>query len=145
MRIYLAGPMSGYPQFNFPAFYEAAKALRALGFDVISPAEMDAEIGIDKQAMASTNGDVSALTQTWGDLLARDVKLIADGGIQGIVFLPAWMNSRGARLEATVGLLQKNFKFFQYDGSAALGFAVTELSAPLISAALHERILKEAA
>lgn len=119
MRVYLAGPMSGYPQFNFPLFYAAAASLREQGFDVVSPAEMDAEVGIDKQAMASTDGDVAKLTHTWGDLLARDVKLIADGGIQGIVFLPDWNKSRGARLEASVGMLQKNFSFFDFsDGKA---------------------------
>lgn len=115
MKIYLAGPMSGIPQFNFPAFYTVAERLREIGFDVASPAEMDAEFGIDKEAMASKDGDTAKLSLTWGDLLARDVKLIADGGIQGIVFLPKWSESRGARLEATVGLLQKQFLFFQYD------------------------------
>lgn len=114
-RLYLAGPMSNLPQFNFPAFYAAAAALRAMGFEVVSPAEMDADFGIDKEALASTDGNVESISLTWGDLLSRDVKLLADGGITGIVFLPGWQKSRGARLEATVGLLQKNFEFFEYD------------------------------
>ena len=37
-RIYVAGPMSGLPAFNFPAFHEAAADLRACGFDVVNPA-----------------------------------------------------------------------------------------------------------
>ena len=45
------------------------------------------------------------------------VKLIADQ-VQGIIFLPNWQKSRGARLEAFVGLLQgKDFKFAVYGGS----------------------------
>lgn len=113
MKIYLAGPMSNLPQFNFPAFYAAAIMLRNQGFEVVSPAELDdAE---DKgAALKSANGNPADAKRTWGDFLARDVKLLADGGIEGIVFLPDWEKSRGARLEATVGLLQPKFEFYTY-------------------------------
>jgi hypothetical protein len=37
--IYLSGPMSGYPQANYPAFYTAAQKLRAEGHRVYNPAE----------------------------------------------------------------------------------------------------------
>ncbi len=116
MKAYLAGPMSGIPKFNFPEFYEAAAIMRMHGWDIVSPAEMDAAIGIADKALASTDGDNTKLGQTWGDLLARDVKLIADGGIEAIIFLPGWQRSKGARLEATVGLLKGwDFQFYQYD------------------------------
>ena len=121
MRAYLAGPMSGIPKFNFPEFYEAAAIMRMHGWDIVSPAEMDAEIGIADTALASTDGDNTKLAQSWGDLLARDVKLIADGGIEAIIFLPGWERSKGARLEATVGLLKGyDFRFFQYDKTKQL-------------------------
>ena len=38
-RIYLAGPMSGLPDFNYPAFHAAAAVLRAQGHYVENPAE----------------------------------------------------------------------------------------------------------
>lgn len=101
---YLAGPMSGIKQFNFPLFYSATAKLRAAGFNIVSPAELDAQHGVDKEAMASTDGDAAKLTQTWGDLLARDVKIIADVA-QGVIFLPNWSKSKGAKLEAFTGLL----------------------------------------
>jgi hypothetical protein len=39
-RIYLSGPMTGLPDLNFPAFHAEAARLRALGYDVINPADL---------------------------------------------------------------------------------------------------------
>jgi hypothetical protein len=105
--------MSGLPQFNFPAFYEAAEKLRALGFEVVSPAELD-DAEDAGAALKSKDGNAKDAKRSWGDFLARDVKMLADTGIQGIVFLPNWQNSKGAKLEAFVGLLQ-GFHFWEYD------------------------------
>lgn len=104
MRVYIAGPMTGIPQFNFPAFDKLAKELRAVGFDVVSPAEMD-DPETRKAALASPDGAPgtgSANGESFGDFLARDLKLIADGGIEGIIVLPGWENSKGSRLETFV-------------------------------------------
>ena len=109
LKWYLAGPMTGYDQQNFPMFDCVAKALRARGYNIVSPAELDSP---EERAIALAN---ARSAQTWGDFLARDVKIIADQA-QGIIFLPGWQQSRGARLEATVGLLQPQFKFMQWLG-----------------------------
>lgn len=101
---YVAGPMSGYPQFNIPAFDELAEELRGRGFKVVSPAELDAP---EQRAFLLDSPDgltPYANNETWADFLARDVKLIADR-IDAIVVLPGWWKSRGARLEVFVGLL----------------------------------------
>jgi len=104
-RVYIAGPMTGIPQFNYPAFIALAEELRSRGiYEVISPAEMDdpetAAAALRSEDGAPGSG--SANGETWGDFLARDVKLLADDGIQGIVVLPNWDRSRGARLETFV-------------------------------------------
>jgi hypothetical protein len=116
IKYYLAGPMTGYPQFNFPLFHEAADKLRGMGFDIISPAETDTP-AVQKAAMASTTGALDAqgkiAGETWGEILAKDVIIVADQ-VDGIVFLPGWPKSKGARLEAFVAILAGKTQFFDY-------------------------------
>lgn len=38
-KVYIAGPMTGISEFNFPAFHAAAAAWRELGWNVVNPAE----------------------------------------------------------------------------------------------------------
>lgn len=127
-RYYLAGPMSGVPQFNIPKFDTVSAKLRAEGFTIISPAELDSPL-MRARALQSEDGDLHKLEkdtkETWGEVLARDIKLVADG-IDGIIFMEDWQKSRGARLEAFVGLLTgKKFAVWQtYTGDA---FAVSAL------------------
>lgn len=102
---YLAGPMSNIPQFNFPKFDAIAAALRAQGADIISPAEMD-EPEVRAAAMASPDGRPDERTsggKTWGDFLARDLKLIADQ-CDGVIVMPMWKGSKGARQEVFTAL-----------------------------------------
>lgn len=119
MKIYVAGPMTGLPQFNFPAFYSAANALRAQGFEVTSPAETDSP-AVQQIALASEDGNMGALAsatgESWGDLLAADVKLIADTGIEAIYTLPGWPRSRGARLETFIARALCGLPVHRLDG-----------------------------
>ena len=105
-RAYLCGRMSNLPQFNFPRFDFVSEYLRALGWDIVSPAELD-DPETRAVALASPDGAGSGSNngQTWGDFLARDVKLIADGEIEAIVCLEDWWLSRGGRLETFIGRL----------------------------------------
>jgi hypothetical protein len=106
-KYYLAGPMTGIPQFNFPAFDSAAARLREAGYDIVTPSELDSPEA-RKAALASPDGDPDGYKretgETWGDLLARDVKIVADE-VDGVAVLPGWASSRGARLEVFVARL----------------------------------------
>jgi len=84
--LYLAGPMSGIPNHNYPAFNAAAFDLRGRGFHVVSPAELHADF--------ETN------PKPYEDYLRAD--LIALLGTAAVVVLPGWEQSNGARLEVTV-------------------------------------------
>lgn len=95
-RVYLAGPMRGYPQFNFPAFDKAASLGRALKWEVISPADMDREHGFDERVHHDfTPGERR-------EFIRRDVEAImslrAEDG-DAIAMLPNWEKSGGARAE----------------------------------------------
>lgn len=98
MRVYLAGPMRGYPEFNFPAFHEAAAWLRAVGYEVFSPAEHDLNNGFDPAGM---RGDVAELGPAGFDLreaLRTDLTWICKEADM-VVMLPGWEASWGAQAE----------------------------------------------
>lgn len=129
MKVYIAGPMTGIPQFNFPVFDEAARTLRARGIDVITPSELDNE-DTRAAALASPDGapgSGTANNETWGDFLARDVKLLADEpDLTGIAVLPNWTSSRGARLEVFVGLLCQK-KIYEYTGGNLIELPIKQV------------------
>ncbi len=98
--LYLAGPMTGIPRFNFPLFDAVASELRDAGYTIISPAELDD--GATREAALSSEdgapGSGTANGETYGTFLSRDVKLILDEA-DGVCVLPGWYHSDGARIE----------------------------------------------
>jgi hypothetical protein len=130
MKVYIAGPMTGLPQFNVPLFDHVARQLRSQGYEVVSPAELDSP-EMRAAALKSKDGAPApvehATGETWGDVLARDVKVLSDHGIEGIVLLPGWYKSRGATLETTVGLLN-GLKFFQWQVEEELPTPLSNVS-----------------
>ena len=100
MKIYLAGPMRGYANFNFPAFDYAAERLRERGFIVFSPAERDREAyGVEIEH--NPTGDESKVTNvacTINDCMAADCEWICRHA-DAIALLPGWEKSSGANAE----------------------------------------------
>jgi hypothetical protein len=116
MRLYLAGPMSNIPQFNYPLFHEAAAWLRSLGYTIVSPADEDPP-EVQAAAMASSDGLVGEAGelsggQTYGQRLGHDIRLLVEE-VDGIVLLPRWEFSRGARVEAFAAVTF-NRQIFEY-------------------------------
>jgi len=81
MKVYIAGPMTGLPDLNYPAFAAAAEHLRASGHDVVSPAEVNA--GREHEG--------------WHACMRRDVAELTK--CHAIYLLDGWPRSRGARIE----------------------------------------------
>ena len=90
MKIYLAGPMTGRPEFNFPAFDRAAELLSSLGHTVFNPAQMDRDVGFDPSSTAVSK-------EFLRDALRRDLSAICDA--DAIAMLPGWEKSGGAMVE----------------------------------------------
>lgn len=101
MKVYLAGPMTGRPQFNFPAFDAAAAELRERGIEVVSPAEMDSP-EVREAALASPDGAPDSAPGEWADFLARDIQMVCDPSVEAVVVLPGWEASKGATFETDV-------------------------------------------
>jgi hypothetical protein len=101
--LYVSGPMSGIPDNNTPAFAAASKELRALGFAVISPAELDSTVEDEDSIRA---GD-----ELWLGLLARDCAIVSTQ-IDGVAVIEGWTRSSGARIETFIaGALAKPVLF----------------------------------
>lgn len=99
--VYLAGPMTGIPQFNFPAFIDAATRLRnEYGLNVENPAEMD-DPKDSAMAWASEDGLSQEGLTGWARFLKRDL-IVVCSKVDGIVALPNWEDSVGANLEIYV-------------------------------------------
>lgn len=79
-RIYISGPMTGMPGFNFHAFNAEAERLRSLGYQVVNPAEINVD----------NHGD-------WHDCLRRDIVELMS--CDTLALLDGWQNSNGAHLE----------------------------------------------
>ena len=90
MKVYIAGPMTGMPEFNFPAFDRAAAMLEAEGYTVFNPAKMDQDLGFDPSASSVTK-------EFLRDALRRDLSAICDA--DAIAMLPGWERSGGAKIE----------------------------------------------
>ena len=118
MRLYLAGPMRGYPEFNHPAFHEGARDLRARGHEVFSPAEHDNENGFDFTGTGGSPEDLDAHGFDLRKALAADLDWICRNA-DGLVVLPGYQKSLGATAEIAT--------------AKALGLPVWELAAFLVS------------
>ena len=85
LRLYVAGPMTGLPGFNYAAFHKAAKDLNARGHETINPARSEGREGCTH----------------WIDFMRAALRDVAN--CDAICLLPGWHDSRGAALEAHIG------------------------------------------
>ena len=120
-RIYIAGPMTGHADHNYPAFHAAAERLEEAGWDVVNPAE-------------NFGGRTDLPRESY---LRADVALLVK--CEAIAMLPGWQESQGAKLEY---LLAREFGMMVLDAETLQPLA----DAPAPTVYLHRlRIVKEEA
>lgn len=85
-KLYVAGPMSGYKDNNYPLFARVSADLRRLGYEVVNPAEYGEG-------------------RHYVDFLREDLRFMLD--CQGVAVLDNWWESIGARNEVSVAGLLK--------------------------------------
>ena len=105
-KIYIAGPMTGYPEFNFPAFYAAEYTLKRQGWTVFNPANKEAEKELDKEAYST--GDAKKAVAAGFDFrecYLWDVSKVIEAN--AIYMLKGWEASAGAVGEHAVAVAMR--------------------------------------
>jgi hypothetical protein len=102
LKVYVAGPMRGIPEFNFPAFHAAADALKQIGCVVFNPAAKDNERHGTDISKGNATGDEAIASAQHGfnlrEALSMDLAWIC-AEADAIALLPGWKNSKGATAE----------------------------------------------
>jgi hypothetical protein len=81
VKLYIAGPMSGYPGYNYPAFDKAERQLSTCGYDTLNPASNPA-------------------CDSWDGYMRAAIAQVIQA--DGIAVLPDWQMSAGAALEVHI-------------------------------------------
>jgi hypothetical protein len=91
--VYICGPMSGYPDGNYPAFDDARNRAILRGFIPISPADLNR-----RNSMPVPDENAEPLPDYKFYFIVRrdlDAVMLCDS----IALLPGWMGSKGASTE----------------------------------------------
>ena len=104
-KCYIAGPMRGLPEYNYPAFIIADFKLGLIGWETYNPAKMDLDDnkGHERQTIEEQEAHDTPLHAR--HFATRDLEVIlklrAEDG-DALIMLPGWAGSIGARAERAV-------------------------------------------
>ncbi len=97
LHVYIAGPMSGHADYNYPAFHAAAARLEAAGYRVTNPATLHKGEPGSKPYREYLAADIRALTRC-----------------NAIALLDGWRDSEGAHCEAEVSRAMRMVRICPY-------------------------------
>lgn len=130
--LYVAGPMSGRPDLNYPMFNSTQARLEKVGFRVLNPADIDEQfryIFSCQNADRRCGGDRCEVCgpdkRDWQWYMRKAIPMVCQA--DGICVLPGWQESRGARLETDLARSVFRMRILFADGwerrAATLGAA----------------------
>jgi hypothetical protein len=88
-KIYISGPMTGYPEYNYPAFFEAEShlAFELSDVNILNPARID-------------DGEEQKFQHERIYYIRKSIELLLEA--THIFVLPGWEKSEGAKLEIAI-------------------------------------------
>lgn len=101
-RVFISGPMTGYPDFNYLAFNEAETQLKRFFAVVVNPAKTD-------------GGDTS---KPWVYYIEKNIHFLQQCNC--IYLLRGWERSPGAMIEAIIAR-KLDFRFLYQKGARRYG------------------------
>lgn len=119
IKLYVAGPMTGLPDLNYPKFLEAEEKLHKAGFSTVSPHRIDQLIPIpcghavyrgEIRYADPVEGCEDCASRTWKWYMRQALRMLLD--CDGVALLPGYQRSRGAQGEVrTASLLQMPYHY----------------------------------
>ena len=96
--IYIAGRMRGIPYYNFPAFFDKEFELAHEGWQVINPAQLDLDAGIDPYKFPEDYDWAQEPQGCLRDIIRRDCLAIINK-CDAIYMMKGWQGGRGTIAE----------------------------------------------
>lgn len=97
MRLYVCGPMSGLPEFNYPAFLAAEGVLTEAGYEVLNPARVDEQHWVEDPDCDCRLNVIDGTKHLWQWYMDRCTPMVDKA--EGLALLPGWQHSKGAKIE----------------------------------------------
>lgn len=99
MKVYISGPITGYPDRNAQEFKSAQEALQRFGHETVNPLDISADhdgpcVGPEVERHDDSSG------HRYGCHVRADILAVFD--CDAMFMLPGWHQSRGARVEYAV-------------------------------------------
>lgn len=112
LTVFISGPMTGMPWFNYPAFDTARDYLASHGIKPLSPPDRDREAGFDPATLGEA-WDWNTIPPGFDIDAARIWCAQAVGQADAVLMLRRWRYSPGATCEKMLAELMNKPVFFR--------------------------------